>query len=119
MIKIIDIANFKDKRGNLSVIENCPFKIERLYYIYNNTKGLSRGGHKHKKTFQALICLRGNFDLEFFVNGKKHNYFIDDPNKMYLVNPEHWHEMKNMSKNCFLLVLASEKFDVNDYIYEK
>ena len=48
MAKIINLKNFKDKRGTLTVIEKeIKFKIKRVYYIYNAV-GI-RGKHRHKK----------------------------------------------------------------------
>ena len=45
-------------------------------------------------------------------------YKIDSPSKCLLLNPEDFHWMSNFSENSILLVLASEEFDKEDYIYK-
>ena len=58
MAHIIDLPTFEDERGSLTVIEKLlPFDIKRFYCIYDVTD--QRGGHRHKKTIQALISLGG------------------------------------------------------------
>jgi len=118
MAYFIDIPTFKDIRGSLTVIDNyLPFEIKRVYYIYNANH--KRGGHHHKKTIQCLIALNGS--CEIYVNdGKSKNIFLlDRPNKGLIINPEDWHTMDNFNNNCILLVLASEHYDVNDYVDEE
>ena len=115
MAMMIYLPTFGDKRGQLTVIEKVlPFEIKRFYYIYNITE--KRGGHRHHKTRQALICLGGS--CEIFVNdGNTKTYFtLNAPNKCLIVEPEDWHTMDKFSEGSTLLVFASEFYDVNDYI---
>ena len=107
-----------DSRGSLTVIEKeLPFAIKRVYYIYNLNQ-TKRGFHKHKKTQQALICISGSCSI--FIDNKStvKEFILDFPNKCLILEPSDFHWMDNFSKNCVLLVLASEEFDKNDYIYE-
>lgn len=49
--KIINLPKFEDPRGNLSFVEeesHIPFKIERVYWIYDVPGGQLRGGHAFK-----------------------------------------------------------------------
>lgn len=117
MPNIITLPSFTDSRGDLTVIErSLPFEIKRIYYIYNATD--VRGGHRHKATHQALICVSGA--CEVFVHDGRHQQkvFLDSPDKCLVIDPQDWHTMKNDSKQAVLLVLASEYFDREDYIYE-
>ncbi|MCY3414830.1 MAG: FdtA/QdtA family cupin domain-containing protein [Candidatus Heimdallarchaeota archaeon] len=119
MAKIISIPSFSDQRGTLSVIDKLiPFEIKRLYYIYNTTNQ-QRGGHRHKKTKQAAISINGS--CSFYVNNNKveETFVLDSPDICLLLEPEDWHTMQDFSKDCILLVLASEHYDVNDYIDEE
>ncbi len=114
----IDLPTFCDGRGGLTVIEKLlPFDIKRIYYIYNVSE--KRGGHRHKKSIQALICLGGS--CEIYVNdGKVEQIFVlDSPDKCLILEPRDWHTMDNFSKGSNLLVLASEYYDISDYIDEK
>lgn len=118
MAYIIELPTFSDKRGKLTVIEKVlPFEIKRVYYIYEAKE--KRGGHRHKKNIQALICLNGS--CEIFINDgeKKETILLDSPSKCLIVEPKDWHTMDNFSDGSILLVLASEYYDINDYIDEE
>ena len=117
MPHLINIPLFKDERGNLNVVEKIlPFEIKRFYYIYDVTS--IRGGHRHKKTVQALICLGGSCEI-YVNNGKTEDSFVlDTPSKCLILDPEDWHTMDKFTTTATLLVFSSEFYDVNDYIDE-
>lgn len=118
MPQLINIPTFKDSRGDLTVIEKIlPFEIKRVYYIYNCTDA-ERGGHRHKKTIQALICLNGSCTIECNNNKVKNMFILSEPDKLLLLMPEDYHTMNNFSKDAILLVLASEYYNADDYINE-
>lgn len=113
MPKKIKIPNFADQRGSLGVVEKLiDFKINRVYYLYNLKKNISRGQHKHKKNIQFFICLNGKLEIIF----KKKRYLLTSPNYGILINPSDWHEIVPKSKNAIALVLASHYYNINDYI---
>lgn len=120
MSTLIELKTFTDKRGNLSVVEDyeIPFHVRRLFYIYG-VDNSERGGHRHKKTWQALICLHGS--CRVYVNNSKtdENYFLDNPKKCLILAPEDWHKLYDFTKDSILLVCASEYFDDNDYIFKE
>ena len=118
MAHLIDLKTFVDKRGNLTVIEKVTnFDVKRIFYIYGVDNSV-RGGHRHKKTIQAAICLQGSCHIHND-NGKEQRLFIlDKPNKCLILEPEDWHTMDNFTSDAILMVLASEYFDESDYIFE-
>jgi dTDP-4-dehydrorhamnose 3,5-epimerase-like enzyme len=119
MAKLLDLTTFTDIRGNLTVIEkNIPFDIKRIFYIYGVNDEV-RGGHRHKTTFQAAICLQGQCTIYNNNNIKDDIFILDTPSKCLILNPEDWHQMYDFSSNAILMVLASTIFDPQDYIYAK
>ena len=118
MARLIDLKTFTDSRGNLTVIEKViPFDVRRIFYIYGVDSSV-RGGHRHHKTVQAAICLKGSCTI-WNSNGKSIQEFVlDKPSACLLLEPEDWHKMYNFSPDAILMVLASEYFDPADYIYE-
>jgi len=118
LASIINLNTFSDKRGDLTVVEKIiPFDIKRIYYIYNvEDKNIVRAGHRHKKTIQALICLNGSCEIYSDNSIKKETFTLKSPSECLILNPEDWHTMTNFSKDSVLLVLASEFYDINDYI---
>ena len=118
MAYLIDLKTFTDKRGNLTVIEKTiPFEIKRIFYIYGVDNSV-RGGHRHHMTIQAAICLQGSCHINNN-DGNSHTEFVlDKPNNCLVLEPKDWHTMDNFSPDAILMVLASEYFDQNDYIFE-
>ena len=114
---LVDLKTFTDKRGNLTVIENVlPFQIKRVFYIYGVDDSI-RGGHRHHKTIQAAICIKGRCRI-YNNNGQEEDeFYLNNPSKCLILKPEDWHKMYDFSKNAILMVLASENFDQEDYIF--
>ena len=118
MAHIIDLKTFTDKRGNLTVIEKViPFDIKRVFYIYGVDES-KRGGHRHHKTIQAAICIKGSCTIYNNNNQKEETFELNKPNKCLILEPHDWHTMYNFTPDAILMVFASEYFDANDYIYE-
>ncbi|MCH8902717.1 MAG: FdtA/QdtA family cupin domain-containing protein [Bacteroidetes bacterium] len=119
MAKLIELKTYSDNRGSLSVLETpeIPFEIKRIFYIYE-VDDSDRGGHRHHKTVQAAICIKGSCVVENDDNEKQENFILDDPKKCLILYPNDWHVLKKFSKDAILLVLASEFFDEADYIFE-
>jgi dTDP-4-dehydrorhamnose 3,5-epimerase-like enzyme len=120
MAKLIPAKTVADPRGALTVLDrDLPFSVKRIYYIYGVDRNVVRAGHRHKKNTQALICVSGS--CEVFVNDgvSKQTYVLDRPDQYLLLETRDWHTMRNFSLNAVLLVLASEHYDVNDYIDEE
>jgi hypothetical protein len=112
------LESFSDTRGSLTVIEKIlPFEIKRVFYIYGVDDSV-RGKHRHKKTIQAAVCISGSCTITNN-NGKEQTEFVlDAPNKCLILYPEDYHWMHDFTPDCILLVMASETFDINDYIHE-
>ena len=121
MAYIVKLNNHKDLNGDLTVIEkNTPFEIKRVYYIYNVDHSI-RGGHRHKKTIQAAVCISGHCTIscQSAAHQDFKNYKLSNPEQLLIINPEDYHTMSKFSENAILLVLASEYYNVKDYIDEK
>ena len=118
MPEIIQLNSFSNKRGALTVIEKIiPFDIKRVFYIYGVDDSV-RGMHRHHKTIQAAICISGSCIISNDNGNEKKEFLLDSPDKCLLLYPEDYHWMHKFTKNAILLVLASEYFDPQDYIYE-
>jgi hypothetical protein len=119
MAKLIDLRTYSDKRGNLTVIEKViPFDIKRIFYIYGVDDSV-RGGHRHHKTIQAAICLKGSCMVSNNDGQKSESFLLDQPSKCLIIETKDWHIMYDFTEDAILMILASEYFDANDYIYEE
>jgi dTDP-4-dehydrorhamnose 3,5-epimerase-like enzyme len=118
MAYIIDLETHTDNRGNLTVIEDVlPFAIQRVFYIYGVDNSV-RGGHRHHKTVQAAVCIQGECKIFNNDGHEKTVFHLDKPSKCVILEPCDWHKMYEFSENAILMVLASEKFNPQDYIFE-
>ena len=50
-----------DERGSLIALENnrdIPFRVKRVYYVFDTKAGVRRGFHAHKNLRQITIAVR-------------------------------------------------------------
>lgn len=119
MTRIINLPKIEDPRGNLTFIEeenHIPFKINRVYWIYDVPGGQVRGGHAFKEQQEFIVALSGSFDV-VIDNGKQKQTISLNRSYYGLYIPEGlWREMNNFSTNSLALVLSSTFYHENDYI---
>ena len=115
----IDFKCFHDKYGHLVPVEenmDIPFPIKRIYYIYSVDKGMRRGFHSHIDLKQALICVHGSVKILIKTPFEQEDVLLDNPTKALYIGPMVWREMYDFSDDAVLLVIASEHYDISDYI---
>ncbi len=108
-----------DERGQLVALEEykeVPFKIKRVYYMYDMSPGIVRGRHAHKNLQQILICIHGSCKILLDNGNEKEVVLLEKPYEGLYVTNSMWHEMYDFSKDTVLMVLASDIYDENDYI---
>lgn len=120
-IEVIDLPKILDKRGNLSIVEefkNIPFKIERVYWIYDVPGGEVRGGHAYKKSEEFIIALSGSFDVVLDNSECVRKYTLNRSYYGVYVPNGVWRRMENFSTNSLALVLSSTPYEPDDYIFD-
>lgn len=121
MAYLIELVNFRDNRGNLTVLDNAerllPFKIKRVFYIYQIDNSV-RGGHRHRETIQAAICIKGSCVVSNNDGVAKEDFLLNDPSQCLILETKDWHQMHSFSQDAILIVFASTTFDSSDYIFE-
>ena len=116
--RMINIRRYSDTRSYLSVVESdidLPFEIKRIYYLYMVPE-VARGAHAHKELQQLLIATSGSVDVIMDDGKEKKTFHLDKPWKGLLIPAGLWRDLKNFSGGAVLLCLASEKYDMADYI---
>ena len=109
-----------DRRGSLVALEkkgdSFPFDIKRVYYIWGTEAHVTRGNHAHKTLEQVIVCLSGSCD--FILDDGKHRETIhlNNPAEGLYIKHNIWREFTNFSKDCVVMVLASDYCDESDYI---
>lgn len=116
---LIKFPKIVDPRGNLTFIEqerHIPFKISRVYWIYDVPGGEKRGGHAFREQEEVIIALSGSFDV-----------FLDDGTAQKIVHLNRayhglyvpkmlWRRMQNFSTNAVAYVLACSPYSKDDYV---
>lgn len=108
-----------DRKGNLSVVGNgkdVPFEVRRVYYLYDVPGGECRGGHAHKALYQLVVAASGSFSVTLDDGKDKRTFVLNRPYQGLLVLPGMWRTLDDFSSGSVCLVLASEKYDEEDYI---
>jgi dTDP-4-dehydrorhamnose 3,5-epimerase-like enzyme len=118
MNKLIDLNVKGDKRGKLIAIEDfeIPFKIRRIFYIFDTANNVQRGVHSHIKTKQLLIAIHGSCKIVLDDGVKKETFILENNRNALFQNRMVWGDMSEFSADCVLLVLADSPYNKSDYI---
>lgn len=117
--QIINLPKFLDQRGNLSFIEedtHLPFRIRRVYWIYDVPGGECRGGHAFKSTDELIVALSGSFDVILNDGSKEYRFSLNRSYYGLYVPSMNWRVLENFSTNSLAMVIASTDFDKGDYL---
>ena len=107
------------RKGDISVVENgitVPFDTKRIYYLYDVPGGVNRGGHAHKALKQLIVAASGSFTVVLDDGAVKRSFVLNRPYMGLYVVPGIWRVLEDFSSGSVCLVLASEKYDADDYI---
>ena len=108
-----------DDRGQLVALEefkDIPFRIKRVFYMYETAAGVGRGKHAHKSLQQILVCIHGSCKILLDNGREKKVVPLEKPYEGLYVSNNMWREMYDFSPDAVLMVLASELYDESDYI---
>lgn len=119
--RIINLPKHIDPRGNLTVAEetkNVPFTIARVYWTYDIPSGERRGGHAHRTCEEVIIAVSGSFDVTLDDGHEQQTFHLNHPYQGLYVGTGVWRTLEDFSSGAVCLVLASELFDEDEYIYD-
>lgn len=116
--KIIELPKISNAQGNLTFIEgdnHIPFDIQRVYYLYDVPGGATRGGHAHKDLHQLIVAMSGSFDILIDDGTEKQRFHLNRSYQGLYICPMIWRELDNFSSGSVCMVLASNRYDEDDY----
>lgn len=117
--RLIKLDKHHHENGNLTVVENqdsVPFRVKRVFYIYDVPGGAERGGHSHHACSALLVAVSGCFDVEVDDGVERQVFTLNRSNVGLYVPPGIWNSLSNFSSGSVCLALASDLFDEADYV---
>jgi hypothetical protein len=117
--RLVDLPRVHRAEGDITPVtgeETVPFKIARVYYLYDVPGGADRGGHAHRELHQLIICVMGSFQVTLDDAAERRELTLDRAYHGLHVPPMIWRDLHDFSAGAICLVLASMPFDERDYI---
>ncbi|MFN3592654.1 MAG: sugar 3,4-ketoisomerase, partial [Thermaurantiacus sp.] len=118
LVQEIVLPQVRDPRGDLTFVEgerHIPFRIARVYYLYNVPVDAERGGHAHRELEQVIFALSGSFRVKTDNGHSRSEHWLRDPRKGLYISRMIWREIDGFSQGAVSMVLASHIYDEADY----
>jgi UDP-2-acetamido-3-amino-2,3-dideoxy-glucuronate N-acetyltransferase len=118
-VRLIPMPIVEDLRGALSHAEigkQLPFEPKRYFLIYDVPTKEVRGEHAHRRLEQLLVSIRGEVAVVVDDGEARAQVVLDSPHQALYLPPMTWGTQYRYTPDAVLLVLASEKYDPDDYI---
>jgi hypothetical protein len=116
---LVPVYTVEREEGKLGIVEeltDVPFKINRIYFLYDVPNGCERGSHAHKKLTQLLIAVNGSMEVMLDDGWNMKIVTLSTPKEGLVVPSGIWRTLINFTEDSVCLVLASERYDEKDYI---
>ena len=100
--ELVELPRIKDQRGNLSFVEEdsqLPFRIRRVYWIYDVPGGQKRGGHAFRETEEMIVALSGSFDVVLNDGERDYRFSLNRSYYGVYVPKMVWRMLENFSTN--------------------
>jgi len=117
--RIIELPKVHFKAGNMSIadgVNEVPFKVERVFWIYDIPAGEARGAHAHHECHQFIIAASGSFEVEVDDGNERKVFYLNRPFYGLHIPPGIWAHELNFSAGAICLVLTSHLYHEEDYI---
>ena len=108
-----------DLRGNLTFAEHdgmLPFPPKRYFLVFDVPSKDIRGEHAHKECHQFLVCVKGHCSVVVDDGINRTEILLDHPELGLYIPPMVWATEYKYSSDAVLMVLASHKYEEEDYI---
>lgn len=120
LAEMLEFTQKGDERGRLVIVEgmeDIPFEIKRIFYIYGSDKDVIRGQHANRESEFVLINVSGSSKVKV-MDGKGNEavFSLNRPRLGIYLPKMVWKEMYDFSEDSVLLCLASTHYDSSEYI---
>lgn len=120
LAQLLEFRQKGDDRGHLVIVEgmqDIPFEIKRVFYIYGSDRDVVRGKHANKESEFVLINVAGTSRVKTDDGkGNEAVYILNRPHTGIYLPKMIWKDMYDFSEDSVLLCLASTHYDESEYI---
>jgi len=120
-VSLTRLKSVSDLRGDLSVTDvesEIPFKIKRIFWVYDVPSEKIRGAHVHRKLHEFVVCVSGSVSVVVDDGVNREEFVLDDPSLGLHLPPMVWRSLYRYTGDAVLLVFASHRYDPDDYVRE-
>jgi dTDP-4-dehydrorhamnose 3,5-epimerase-like enzyme len=117
--RLVTLPSHVDERGTLVVIDDTvtpDFEVRRAYVIRGVPGTEVRGAHAHRELRQIVVPLAGSFTVSVDDGEQTAEYLLADSGVGLFLGRMVWRELRAFSEDAVALVLASDRYNPDDYI---
>jgi acetyltransferase-like isoleucine patch superfamily enzyme/dTDP-4-dehydrorhamnose 3,5-epimerase-like enzyme len=117
-VRLIRVATHTDLRGSLVALQDdeIPFSPQRLFTVFAVPSKEVRGEHAHKRCEQLLTCVAGSVEVLWDDGVERGQVTLNSPAMSLYMPAQIWGSQFKFSADAVLVVLASLRYDPDDYI---
>lgn len=114
------MESYGDQRGMLlsASSKSFPFEFRRVFTLSPSLELLPRGGHAHKICWQFIFPLIGEISVKY-INLNDARTLRIEKGAGIVIPPWNWCEVIFKDSNCHVVVICSDFYDRDDYIFIK
>lgn len=108
-----------DSRGVLTPLNYIPTRdgtqlpVKRVFFITNVPADSARGGHAHRNCHQMIVAVAGSFR----VSSGDSTVILSNTEYGMCIPPGNFVDLSGFSAGAICLIIASEPYDPNDFIF--
>lgn len=114
---LVEIPEWRDERGALSVVQGLDKDFRRAFWIYDVPKGASRGGHAHRTCDEFFVAVRGCVTITLDDGKDKCRVTLSRPTQGLIIRPMVWCELTDFSEDFVGVCLATQDYLPEGYLY--
>lgn len=120
-VTLLPLPRAMDERGAVTYGEfpgELPFVPRRVFLVSDVPAGKRRGEHAHREIEQLLICVHGEVTVTVDDGIASRELVLDRTDIGLHLGPMIWTTLHEFSEGAVLLALASDRYDLDEYIHD-
>lgn len=120
-VKFIESQLNEDNRGKLTAVEMFleTGLVFKRFFLIEDVKNGSRGGHAHKYTDQILKVIKGSIRINYQFFSQNESLILDSTSKPIFLPKLTWIDMTEISEETIILVLSSDEYNIKNSLRDK